>query len=82
MIPLNSVVLFTGQDGQAAIREVSGLVEVLQLLRTAYASLPATNSDAYEEAPKALKYREDLTFADGEIDAFLPRPLKRDAGKR
>jgi len=54
---------------------------LLQNLHTAYASSPPTNSDAYSEAQKALKYREDLTFSDDEIDAFLPKPLKRDSGK-
>ena len=55
--------------------------QLLQDLHTAYASSPPTNSDAYAEAQKALKYREDLTFTDGEIDAFLPKPLRRDSVK-
>jgi hypothetical protein len=55
--------------------------QLLRQLHTAYASAPATNSAAYLEAQRALKYREDLTFSDDEIDAFLPKPLKRAAGK-
>jgi len=55
--------------------------QLLQDLHTAYASAPPTNSDAYAAAQKALKFREDLTFTDGEIDAFLPKPLKRDTAK-
>jgi hypothetical protein len=56
--------------------------ELLQNLHTAYASAPATNSASYAEAQKALKFREDLTFTDGEIDAFLPKALKRGEGQQ
>jgi hypothetical protein len=42
-----------------------------------YRSAPPTNSKAYAKAQDALKKREDLTFSDQEIDAFLPRELKR-----
>jgi hypothetical protein len=31
---------------------------------------------AYREAQDALKNKEDLTFSEAEIDAFLPEPLK------
>lgn len=42
-----------------------------------YRSAPPTNSKAYAKAQDALKNRGDLTFSDQEIDAFLPRELKR-----
>jgi SMODS and SLOG-associating 2TM effector domain family 4 len=42
-----------------------------------YHSVPHTNGKAYAEAQDALKNKEDLTFSDAEIDAFLPGPLKR-----
>jgi hypothetical protein len=32
---------------------------------------------AYGKAQTALKENEELTFSDGEIDAFLPAPLRR-----
>ena len=46
-------------------------------LATAYAGAPATNSEAYKKAQEALKFHEDLTFSDAEIDAFLPQELRR-----
>lgn len=46
-------------------------------LRNAYASAPSTNPNAYQKAQHALKSAEDMTFSDGEIDAFLPKELKR-----
>lgn len=42
-----------------------------------YKGAPSTDGDAYGEAQDALKNKEDLTFSDAEIDAFLPGPLKR-----
>jgi hypothetical protein len=38
---------------------------------------PHTNGKAYGEAQDAFKNKDDLTFTDAEIDAFLPGPLKR-----
>lgn len=46
-------------------------------LHEIYKQAPHTDGDAYAKAQKALKHNEDLTFSDGEIDAFLPGPLKR-----
>ncbi|MFW8068491.1 hypothetical protein ACOIER_28860, partial [Klebsiella pneumoniae] len=42
-----------------------------------YAGSPSTNYKAYIAAQKALKELEDMTFSDSEIDAFLPKELKR-----
>lgn len=53
---------------------------LLLKLHTAYNSAPPTNSAGYAEAQRALKYREDLTFSDQEIDNFLPKALKRSGG--
>ncbi len=47
-----------------------------------YESAPATTSKAYAKAQAALKTKEDLTFADEEIDAFLPGVLKSDRDQR
>jgi hypothetical protein len=46
-------------------------------LHKAYAAAPGTTNQAYRAAQKALKFKEDMTFADEEIDAFLPRELRR-----
>jgi hypothetical protein len=46
-------------------------------LHSIYKTAPHTNSKAYSQAQDALQNREDLTFTDAEIDAFLPGPLKR-----
>jgi SMODS and SLOG-associating 2TM effector domain family 4 len=45
-----------------------------------YRAAPHTDGKAYVEAQNALKNKEDLTFSDAEIDAFLPNPLKRGQG--
>ena len=42
-----------------------------------YTSAPRTFASAYKRAQRALKLNEDLTFADAEIDQFLPAPLRR-----
>lgn len=50
---------------------------LLKELHSVYVGAPSTNFDAYKKAQKALQKWEDLTFKDGEIDAFLPSELKR-----
>jgi|ERR1039458_442092 hypothetical protein len=50
---------------------------LLKQLHEVYAGSPATTNDAYAKAQKALKTKEDLTFSESEIDAFLPTELKR-----
>lgn len=60
-------------------------IEVLQQIRdeltyelhTAYSGVPSTTVQAYRKAQDALKKYEDMTFSDTEIDAFLPKDLKR-----
>jgi len=51
--------------------------ELQSQLHKIYRSAPHTDNKAYGKAQDALKNKEDLTFSDGEIDAFLPGPLKR-----
>ena len=46
-------------------------------LHSVYSSAPSTTSRAYLKAQKALKHNEEMTFSDAEIDAFLPKELKR-----
>lgn len=42
-----------------------------------YKNAPRTSSKAYEEARKALKLKEEMTFSDNEINAFLPEGMKK-----
>ncbi|MGO6783316.1 SLATT domain-containing protein [Rhizobium ruizarguesonis] len=44
-----------------------------------YHSAPHTDGKAYSNAQDALKYNEDLTFSEGEIDVMLPSSLRRQA---
>lgn len=53
--------------------------ELLKRLHTIYAGAPSTNYAAYKAAQDALKKMQDMTFSDSEIDAFLPKELKRGA---
>lgn len=46
-------------------------------LATIYKSSPRTISKAYEEAKKALKLNEEMTFSDEEIDCLLPVELRK-----
>jgi hypothetical protein len=50
---------------------------LLAELHAIYTGAPSTNYKAYKEAQKALQSMEDMTFSDDEIDAFLPKDLKR-----
>jgi hypothetical protein len=51
--------------------------ELQKRLFNIYSGSPRTNFKAYKEASKALKINEELTFSDKEIDAFLPKELRR-----
>ncbi|MCJ8283944.1 SLATT domain-containing protein [Halomonas sp.] len=44
-----------------------------------YRGAPRTIAKAYDKASTALKNMEELTFSDQEIDAFLPKSLKKGA---
>lgn len=50
---------------------------LLESLHSVYSGSPSTTFDAYKKAQDALKAKEDMTFSDEEIDAFLPKELKR-----
>ncbi|MEK7719869.1 MAG: SLATT domain-containing protein [Bacteroidota bacterium] len=63
---------------QLSINQIINLRDDLQKrLFNIYSGSPRTNFKAYKEASKALKINEDLTFSDKEIDAFLPKELRR-----
>lgn len=51
--------------------------ELVDQLHTVYSGAPSTTFQAYKKAQQALKQFEDMTFTDAEIDAFLPKELKR-----
>lgn len=46
-------------------------------LHSIYSGSPSTTYKAYKKAQEALKRQEELTFSDEEIDAFLPKELKK-----
>ncbi len=50
---------------------------LLDELSKAYMGSPTTILKAYKVAQAALQVREDMTFSDAEIDAFLPTELHR-----
>jgi hypothetical protein len=51
--------------------------ELLGELHAVYSGAPSTTFQAYRKAQEALKKLEDMTFSDEEIDAFLPKVLKK-----
>jgi len=51
--------------------------ELQNNLFSIYQGAPRSISGAYDEASKALKANEELTFSDEEIDKFLPNELKK-----
>ena len=46
-------------------------------LSKVYAESPSTTEGAYKKAQKALKLEEEMTFSIAEVDAFLPKELRR-----
>ena len=47
-----------------------------------YKSAPATSSWAYKKAREALKFNEELTFSDKEINQLLPKKLQVNKPKK
>lgn len=50
--------------------------DLMHHLQEVQQGAPTTSPKAYALAQEALKHKEDLTFSDAEIDAFLPARLK------
>ena len=50
---------------------------LIEQLHSTYSAAPSATSRAYQKARKALKRDEEMTFSDDEIDAFLPKELRR-----
>ena len=66
------------RDPSISLTELRNRRDELQAqLHKIYRIAPHTNGKAYGKAQDALKNKEDLTFTDSEIDAFLPTPLRR-----
>ena len=64
--------------GDVSIEEIRNCRDRLQeKLSEIYKGCPRTVSKAYKEATDALKLNEELTFADEEIDLFLPIELRK-----
>lgn len=72
-------------DMKAGVLSVNQVIntrdELQNRLYTVYSGSPRTNSKAYKEASKALQLNEELTFNDQEIDAFLPKELRKTQDK-
>lgn len=51
--------------------------EILARLHTVYSGAPSTTSAGYGKAQEALQKQEEMTFSDAEIDAFLPKELRK-----
>ena len=66
--------IIDGKSSEAIQQERDVLMKDLHSI---YSGAPSTTYKAYKKAQQALKYSEDMTFSDREIDAFLPNELKR-----
>jgi hypothetical protein len=51
---------------------------LLSDLHNVYSGCPSTTLHAYKKAQTALQRHEEMTFSDAEIDAFLPKELRKD----
>ena len=51
--------------------------ELVAELHKTYSGAPSTTTEAYKKAQEGLQRNQDMTFTDEEIDAFLPKELKR-----
>jgi len=51
--------------------------ELVEELHAVYGGAPSTTFQAYKKTQEAFKQYEDMSFTDAEIDAFLPKELKR-----
>lgn len=64
--------------GERPIEDLQkGRDKLLEDLHSVYSGAPSTTYPAYKKAQEALKHLEDMTFSDAEIDAFLPKALKK-----
>lgn len=64
--------------GRESIEKIAARRDaILEQLYGVYCGAPSTTFAAYKKAQEALKQQEDMTFSDAEIDAFLPKELRK-----
>lgn len=64
--------------GKESLEKVSARRDaLLEDLHGAYTGAPSTTFAAYRKAQKALQEQQEMTFSDEEIDAFLPKELRK-----
>jgi hypothetical protein len=51
--------------------------DLLNELHSVYSGAPSTTYQAYKKAQEALQQFEEMTFSEKEIDAFLPKELRK-----
>lgn len=51
--------------------------KLLEDLHGVYSGAPSTTYQAYKKAQDALQHYDEMTFSDAEIDALLPRELRK-----
>lgn len=62
---------------ESLVKIVSRRDVLLDDLHGVYSGAPSTTSQAYKKAQEALQQYEEMTFSDSEIDALLPRVLRK-----
>lgn len=64
--------------GKESLEKVSARRDaLLEDLHGIYTGAPSTTFAAYRKAQKALQEQEEMTFSDEEIDAFLPKAIRK-----
>ena len=64
--------------GKESLKKITNRRDaLLEDLHGVYLGAPSTNYQAYKKAQAALQQYDEMTFSDAEIDALLPRELKR-----
>lgn len=56
--------------------------QLVAQLHDLYRGAPSTSYAAYKKAQEALQKMEDMTFSDAEIDALLPKELRRSSASQ
>ena len=64
--------------GEEALAKITNRRDgLLDDLHGVYSGAPSTTDQAYKKAQDALQQNEEMTFSDAEIDAWLPRELRK-----
>ncbi len=71
------------QVGKDSIEKMATRREALtDDLHEAYAGAPSTNYKAYKKAQEGLQQLEEMSFTEPELDALLPKALRKGEGAR